>query len=270
MTLTLSSVALPGRGTYEYAERGQGEVTILMLHGYLDSWYSFYGMMLALPQNVRTLALSQRGHGKSPKPEDGYTIGDYAEDAIAFIEAMRLGPVILTGHSMGTFIAQEVALRRPDLVQRLILIATGLTGDSAALREFHADTLSFADPIPRSFAHDFQAGTCANPLGKGMDLERIVDETMEVPARVYDKALAGLIAYRPADISPEALTLNCPTLVIWGDRDEIFLRQTQDDLMAALQDAKFLEFPGIGHAVQWERPEECTEALAKFCALSAE
>lgn len=268
MNVSLKKIDLPERGSYEYAEAGQGEMTAVMLHGYLDSWYSFHGMMLELSASLKVFSLSQRGHGESPKPEEGYRIEHYAEDAIAFMDKLGLKKVILVGHSMGTFIAQEVTLRRPDLVDKLVLIAAGLTGDSHSLRAFHREAEKLKDPITREFAYDFQASTCVNPLGEGMELSQIVDETMKVPAHVYDKALAGLITYRSETCKPEKLNIRCPTLSIWGDRDDIFLRETQDDLISAIPDSKLMILNGVGHGVQWEYPDLCSQALLNFCGFN--
>ena len=250
----------------EYARAGDHGKSLLLLHGYADSWYSYNGMLEALPDDWCAYAPSQRGHGGSSKPEEGYSIEQYARDAVAFMDATGLRKVPVVGHSMGTFIAQEMALKFRDRVSHLVLIAAATTSDSAMLREFHRQTKLLIDPVPRQFAHEFQAGTCANPLGPGMTLERIVDESMKLPAHVWDSALGGLIGYRPpAEVStPDLSAIDCPTLILWGDQDGIFLVDEQPKLRDLLTGSVLKIYPDVGHALHWEKPVESTADIVEF------
>ena len=58
----------------EYAQSGDGDEKLLLLHGYADSWYSFHGVMQALPADFSAVSISQRGHGKTDAPLNGYSI----------------------------------------------------------------------------------------------------------------------------------------------------------------------------------------------------
>ncbi|WP_349295415.1 alpha/beta hydrolase (plasmid) [Thioclava sp. 'Guangxiensis'] len=254
--------------TMEYARKGHGPHSFVLVHGYGDSWYSFYGMMQAFPDSCSVLAVSLRGFGESDKPETGYSIGQHAEDVIALLQALGTGPSVIVGHSMGTFIAREIALRAPGLAQKLVLVDTAATGATPPLVALARDLSELQDPLPRSFAHEFQAGTCVNPLGGGMTLDKIVDESMKAPAHVWKSALAGLLDYRPpAGPFPELAQLTLPVLLVWGAHDEIFLREDQDTLLAALPDARLSVYAAAGHAPNWEVPEELCSEIRNFCGL---
>src|SRR5262245_37209789 len=90
-----------------YVEGGAagGEAT-LFLHGYSDSAYSFSRIQPLLPSSVRVIAPDQRGHGDSQRPAGGYAIGDFAEDAVALLDALGIQRATVVGHSMGSLIAQ--------------------------------------------------------------------------------------------------------------------------------------------------------------------
>lgn len=253
-----------GDREYEYAFVGDMKDPIVMLHGYGDSWYSFNGMLEACPDGVSAVAISQRGHGNSDKPKSGYAISDYAKDAIEVLDVLGIKRAPVVGHSMGTFIAQEIALMDPSRVSHLCLIATATTADNDVLRGLTKETKVLRDPLPREFAHEFQAGTCANPLGTGMSLERIVDESMLVPAHVWHDALVGLIEYRAANETPDLSSIACPTLIMWGDKDEIFLADEQDKLAALIAGSERVDYPGVGHGLQWEKPEEALRDVLHF------
>ncbi|MFZ5587328.1 MAG: alpha/beta fold hydrolase [Thermodesulfobacteriota bacterium] len=87
------------------------------------------------------LALDQRGLGQSGRPDIPYTMADYADDAAALLEALDWGPTPVVGVSFGGMVAQELALRHPGLVTRLVLACTtsgGAGGSSYPLHELAA------------------------------------------------------------------------------------------------------------------------------------
>ncbi|MDX8355221.1 alpha/beta hydrolase [Cognatiyoonia sp. IB215182] len=262
--MKLKQLDLSDGRSFEYALIGDGTDPIVMLHGYGDSWYSFNGMIEAAPDGVSVVSLTQRGHGNSHRPDDDYSIGAYAQDAFDVMDALGISGVPIVGHSMGTFIAQEIAMRDPAKVSHLCLIGSATTGDNAVLRSLIPETEVLTDPVPREFVHEFQAGTCANPLGPGMTLERIVDESMLLPARVWHKALMGLIDYRAADADPDLSAITCPTLIMWGDKDEIFLEHEQTKLTAKIERSKRSDYKDVGHGLHWEKPQEAMAELLGF------
>ncbi len=259
-TLTIS-----GDMWLEYVRHKTGDRPIVFIHGYGDSWYSFAGMLAALPAGYDAVAPSLRGHGGAAKPTGAYRIEDLANDVLALVETLGLGPAIFVGHSMGSFIAQEIGLRAPARVSHLVLIASAATADSKGLRDLLDATLQLRDPVPVSFVRDFQTGTCVNPLGGGMDLERIVEESRKLPAHVWQEALRGLISYRPAASEYPALRrINRPTLILWGRSDEIFDAEQQSLLRWHIPASKLIVNERSGHALNWEFPRETMEQVAGF------
>lgn len=244
----------------EYRDQGAGE-PLLLLHGYADSWYSFNGMLEALPKSVRAIAPSQRGHGSSDKPAAGYAMADFAADAIALLDHLGIERALVCGHSMGTFIGQELALSHPERVSKLVLICGATTADNAVLRDFLGQVQGLSDPIDRDFAYAFQAGTVAHPLPAAV-MDAIMTETMKVPAHVWRAALAGLIAWHPA--RPLG-AIACPTFIAWGDKDEIFPLAEQHALREQIPDST-LRLYDAGHALHWEKPGEFAADLLAFAA----
>lgn len=244
-----------------YAEQGRpGATPILFLHGYGDSWFSFSAVMAALPAELHALALDQRGFGDSDKPQEGYGMADFAADAVAFMEALALPPAVLVGHSMGSFIARQAALAAPRRTAGLVLIGGALHADNEGIRAFQASLRELADPVPAEFAREFQAGGSFRPLPEEF-LATVVAESVKAPARVWRGALAGLLA---AEDAGRLAGLRVPTLVLWGDKDSVFPREAQTALLSALPQARLKVYPDTGHALPWERPEECAADLVDF------
>jgi len=261
----ISEVVLPSGLRLEYAEKGEGPQNLLFIHGYGDSWYSFNGMIEALPAGYRALAVSLRGHGSSDKPAAGYSIAQHARDVLEFIALKNCARPIVVGHSMGSFIAQELALLAPEVPSRLVLIASATTADNAVLAGVYAETLRLSDPVPRAFAHDFQSGTCVNPLGPNMTLGRVVEESAKLPAHVWQQALKGLIAYRSGQHVDSGLAaIAVPTLILWGIHDGIFSSEEQTKLAAAIPGATLSINDVSGHALNWEFPVETLDVILGF------
>jgi pimeloyl-ACP methyl ester carboxylesterase len=243
----------------QYAERGRGPA-ILFLHGYSDSWHSFEEVMGRLPGDVRGLALTQRGHGDSDHPRSGYRIEDFAADVSGFMDAAQVTSATLVGHSMGSLVAQEVALAHPDRVSHLVLVSSATTFDNPTVRDLARAVLSLRDPIPREFVQDFQASTMYRPMPEAA-LTAVVNESMKVPARIWRDVLAGILAYRAGT---RLARLTMPTLIVWGDRDEIGPRAEQDRLHDTIRGSTLVICKDTGHAPHWEQPQRFVDDLMAF------
>ena len=244
-----------------YAERGDSTGhPLILLHGYTDSWFSYSRVLPLLSSDYHTYALSQRGHGDSERPENGYTMPDLAADAVAFMDVMDLPQATLVGHSMGSLVAQEVALAAPERVARLILVGSATNMRSKDVLQLEQAVNALDDPVPPEFAREFQTSTIHHPVPDDF-LDSAVAESLKLPARVWRAALAGQLA---ADYTAQINQIQMPTLVLRGDHDTIFSRAAQDALVAGLSTAVLKVYTQTGHALHWERPEEFVSDLEEF------
>jgi non-heme chloroperoxidase len=242
----------------EYAERGRG-TPVVFLHGYSDSWRSFEQVLERLPADVRGIALTQRGHGDSDRPR-GYGIEDFAADGVAFLDVLRLPAAVVVGHSMGSLVAQEMALTTPARVSGLVLVGAAARFDNPLVRELLRAVADVRDPVPRAFAEEFQRGTIYRPIGETA-LSRFVDESMKLPGYVWRDVGASIGSYASVD---RLSRLRVPTLVVRGDRDEIAAHVDQSLLVAAIPGAEMLVYEDIGHALHWETPQRFTDDVVRF------
>jgi pimeloyl-ACP methyl ester carboxylesterase len=242
----------------EYAERGRG-TPILFLHGYSDSWCSFEQVLQRLPEGVRGIALTQRGHGGSDRPRE-YGIEDFAADGAAFLDVLRLPAAVVVGHSMGSLVAQEMALTSPARVSGLVLAGAAARFDNPLVAELLRAVEDLRDPVPRAFAEEFQRGTVYRPIGEAA-LSRFVDESMKLPAHVWRDVGSSIGAYGSVD---RLSRLRVPTLVVRGDRDQIAAHLDQSLLVDAIPGAELLVYEDIGHALHWETPQRFTDDVVRF------
>ena len=110
-----------------YEEQGTGEPLILIngLAFPMDLWFA---QIRELSKDFRVIALDNRGIGRSDHPDEAYSIAMMASDAVGLLQSLGIAKAHVVGLSMGGFIAQEIALSYPEVVNRLILIATGIGG----------------------------------------------------------------------------------------------------------------------------------------------
>jgi non-heme chloroperoxidase len=246
-----------------YAERGDREgEAIVFLHAYVDSWFWFSRVLPLLSPEYHAFAPDQRGHGDSEKPECCYTVDDFAADVDAFMEAVGVDESTLVGQSSGGLIAQRVALSYPHRVSRLVLIGAPISLlHNEALIELGEEMLALEDPIPPEFVREFVESTIYHPVPEEFVAGAVL-ECLKVPARVWRDYWKGVLL--AVDDTARLGEIKAPTLILWGERDDLLPREEQERRAAAIPDATLRVYPDTGHAVAGERPEWVVRDLEEF------
>ena len=255
----LRRTSLSSGVTLEVAEQGRGPA-VLFLHGVTDSWRSFERILPLLPAELRAIVPSQRGHGESDRPADGYDIERLADDAHALLDAAGVERATVVGHSMGSIVAQALAAAHPERVERLVLVGSATRFDIPEVRELAGAVEQLHDAVPPTFAREFQLSTIHRPIPDDF-LETVVRECLKAPLRVWQQALAGILRFSADALLPR---IDMPTLIVWGDRDGIAPRSEQQRLLQGIRRASLHVFEDTGHATHWERPERFVEQLLAF------
>jgi pimeloyl-ACP methyl ester carboxylesterase len=251
---------LPSGVRLHYIEQGpRSGPTILLLHGYSDSSGSWSLVMPRLPGDLRVVAIDQRGHGWSDRPEGAYTVDQFADDALEAMDALGIPSATVVGHSMGSFVARRVAEQAPERVERLVLLGSAPTANNAAVRDLLQSINGLSDPVDPNFVREFQLSTAALPVPADF-MARVIANSQAMPAHVWRAALASLVEYQPSGV------VRCPTLVIGGDADGVFSKEEQAQLARDIPGAVLELAPGIGHALNWEDPDRFVAALLRFLA----
>lgn len=262
-----SAVLGDGRPTLPYAEAGRsGGTPVVLVHGYVESWWTFEPMLRRMPSALHAYAPTQRGHGDADKPPDGYLPEDFATDLVAFMDGVGIDRAVLVGGSSGGVQARMVAGRRPDRVAGLVLLGVPATLDGKpGVAEVWETVREMADPVDRAFAEDFARGLTADSVARGF-LETMVDESLKAPARVWRETLRGLLE---TDLRATLTGILVPTLVVWGDQDPVLPREDQQTILDTVPDSRLVVHEGAGHLPHWESPERVLHDLSAFAAARA-
>lgn len=259
---TLKTITLSNNITLEYAEQGYtGGTPVIFLHGYTDSWHSYETVLPHLPENIHAFALTQRGHGDSDKPDEGYNPKDFANDVALFIKQKKLNKVVVVGHSLGGLVAQRFVLDYPQLCKGIVIVSSDASfADNPGLPEFLSVVDELQDPVDRTFSAEFQKSTITKPITESY-FNTIVDESQKVPAKVW-KAIAREL--RKVNYIPELKTIKQPVMIMWGDKDGVCFKNDQDIFIKNIKNAKLVVYKGTGHALHWEEPARFANDLIKF------
>jgi non-heme chloroperoxidase len=230
---------------------------VLLLHGYSDTWKSWSPILSHLPPDVRAIMPDFRGHGASSRAPTDYTITALADDVIALMVRLDLHDVTLVGHSLGSLVAQDVAVRAPARLRQLVLVGSAADPRNPAVLGLHELMASFTDSVPAAFVEEFQRSSVTRPVPSAF-LDSVIVTSRQMPLHVWQGVAKGLAT--PPD--PARLTrIAMPTHLIWGDRDGVFSRADQEALLRLIPGATLQVYDGTGHAPHWEEPARFAREL---------
>ena len=220
--------------THHYIEKGSG-LPLILLHGNGEDVSYFEHQMEPFSRHFRVIAIDTRGHGLTPRGEAPFTIRQFSEDLLGFMDAHGIGKAHILGFSDGGNIAMVFAMAHPERVDRLILDGANL--DASGVRR------SIQIPIEIGF--------------------RIASLFAKKRPEARKKAeMLGLMVNDP-DVKPEQLNrIQAPTLVLAGSKDMI--KESHTRLIAAhIPGATLKILPG-DHFIANKQPEAFNEAVLSF------
>lgn len=260
--LRVQKIALKTGVTLDYVEKGNKTgIPVIFLHGITDSWHSFESVFACLPPFIHGFAITQRGHGDSEKPAEGYTPKHFAADVAAFIRQKGLQSAIVVGHSMGGVHAQQFALDYPKLAKGIVIIDSDASFiDNPGMPEFYREVTKLEGPITWQFMDEFQRSTLAKPIDSAY-YRVLVEEGLKIPVKVFQAALKGILQ---VDFVPQLKNIQCPVMIVWGDKDAVCFKKGQDLMASNIKKSKLVIYEGAGHALHWEEPKRFADDLQQF------
>ena len=227
--------------------------------------------VLPMLAGFQCIYFDNRGTGNSDKPSGPYTIPDMADDAAALLDAVGIEAVLVYGISMGGMIAQELALRHPGKVRKVVLGCTTTGGPEATPPEeetiaalLTAMKLMSTDPeraidimLPVVHPPDFVA---AHPEVKQMALMGAA-MMPPTPPEVIERTLEGITRFNSYDRLPE---VKCPVMIVHGERDILIKPANAKLLKSRLPHAEVFMIPNAGHNFFAEDPMGVHQRILEF------
>jgi 3-oxoadipate enol-lactonase len=258
-----------GSHTVAYDDRGTGH-PVLFMSGLSSTRLAWWKQIDAFSQKYRVINMDNRDAGDSAPSVGPYTIADMAGDTSGVIQNLNLGPTHIIGISMGGMIAQELAIRYPQLVDKLVLVSTtagGPTGVNAkpeiAALLVRPEEEDLETRVRRTFTaiagEDYMA---AHPD----DLDHIVSNSIAKPMTLegYQRQLGACMGHFGVGTAGQLGKINAPTLVLHGVDDPLIPYPNGQFLAEHIPGARLASFPGVGHLLMIEAPEEFNHEVIEF------
>lgn len=232
-----------------YEDSGSGRA-LLLFHGLASSSAMFYRETNFFKNKRRVIALDSRGHGHSERPES-YTLDDHIEDAVALLDHLGIDSADAIGVSMGSYIAQGLAARRPEAIGKLLLVATKSFGADSSMEELfnrHADEfdgLSINEKLAKAQDYIFHQQASVRKWQKktAADSPAMSPREQGIASRAIERF----------DLRPELGKIEAETLVISGRFDELNPPERGRETARLIPHSSHMEFKRSGHAPNVEQ-----------------
>jgi pimeloyl-ACP methyl ester carboxylesterase len=255
-----------------YEDRGEGEPVVFIAgRGGAGRTWQLFQVPAFLAGGYRAISFDNRGIGATENA-DGFTTATMVADTAALIETLDAGPVRIVGASMGSYIAQELMLARPELVSSAVLMATRARHDRT--REFFrtAETELVASGVALPAEYDAKSRLLENFSPKTLNDDNAVEQWIAMFTMWPTQPTPGLLTQLNIAPAPGGSRLGAyraiahPVLVIGFGDDVITPPHLGREVADALPNGRYLEIPDTGHLGFIERPEAVNTAVLEFFA----
>ncbi len=246
---------------------------IVFVHGLSGQWQNWLENIPRFAEGRRVVAMDLPGFGLSPLPDEPISIEYYGRVVAELCDRLGLSPAVLVGNSMGGYISAEVAITRPDVVERLLLVsaagisqmdiarspARAFARTVALLGASSTAQLRFVAARPR-LRHWILAIVARHPSRLRSDL--LLEGFMKGSGKPgFEHALMACIDYDYRERLPD---IGCPTLVMWGRNDMIIPVADADKYLKLIEGSRKIVLEDTGHVPMAERPPTFNRILSEF------
>jgi len=259
---------------YAYRDVGEGDVPLVLLQhfrGNLDNWDP--ALVDALASSRRVVTFDNTGVGATTGTTPN-TIEQMARDAIAFVEAVGFKRIDLLGFSIGSFVAQEIALIRPDVLRRVVLASSAPQGAAGmhgwapdvigAVGQPEANPQGYVDVFFAHSATSREAGQQAAARIFGRTTERDEPTTWQTRQAQYDAVCAWGIPNH--SLLERVAAIDLPVFVANGDSDPMILPRYSYLLAGLLPNARLTIYPDSAHGFLFQHHTRFAADVNAFLA----
>lgn len=286
-------ITLPNGENYAYIEQGSGSDYLVLIHGNMSSSLFYTYLMEALPKKYHIIAPDLRGFGDSSYEHHFSSMDELADDVIMFLETLDIHKCTLTGWSAGGCVSLKVASKKPELVSKLVLLASGSYRGYPIYRKnklnlplvgriyFSKEELA-TDPV--QVAPALQATIEKNTEffqkiykilvfnvrePEAQDLPIFLKEIVKERCLVdLDWALTNINMSTFSNLYQQGdgtiVNVSCPTLSLWGTNDMTVREYMVDETASALANCKLVKLEGLSHSLATDDPKQIASLITSF------
>lgn len=244
---------------------------LVLIAGLGYSLWMWHRMLPFLSQERTVIVFDNRGVGQSDKPVGPYSAYQLADDTVGLISGLGFSKATMMGHSMGGFVAQALALKHPELVDRLILSATNFGGPRHVpiTAEAMAVLSDLSSPPEERFRHGLVVSTAP---GFAEAHPEIISEWLEyrhqnpIEPAPYQAQMAIGLSLMPeaAAFEHHLKNLTIPTLILSGKYDLVVPPANAKLLAEHIPHSQVYILPSSGHFFPIEIPEKASKVVLDF------
>ncbi len=274
----VKTITVKGDISVAYSDEGAGPQTLVFIHGlasYIPAWKK---NTAALKNHYRCIAIDLPGYGKSDKGNYEVSMEFYADVVAELCTQLQLSGVVLVGHSMGGQVALSAALKYPDLISRLVLIApAGFETFNKGQRQWFRDVMT-ADGVRLTTAEQIRINYAYNFYNMPDDAEFMIDDRLAIrSARDFGdycyhitQGVNAMVNTPVYDFLPQ---IKQPTLCIFGANDNLipnrFLNGGKTEKYAKagasrMPNCQLEMIQNCGHFVMFEKADEVNALVQGF------
>jgi pimeloyl-ACP methyl ester carboxylesterase len=259
-----------------YRMEGSGPA-LLLLHGIAGSSRTWRDVIPRLTDRFTVVAPDLMGHGQSEKPVGDYSLGAFATGIRDLLEVLDIDRASVVGQSFGGGVAMQLAYQHPERCERLVLVDSGGLGREVnwMLRFMTLPGSEYVMPVIfPGFVRDWGDSLLRTINDRGIRLGRIAEMWSAYASLAEAENRQAFARTIKAVIDPGGQTISAmdrlylassmPTLIVWGDRDDIIPVGHAYSAHEAVPGSRLVIIEGVGHFPQIEAPEQFVDALVDF------
>jgi 3-oxoadipate enol-lactonase len=245
-------------------EAGRGDPLVLV-HGLADDHRAWRRTLPDLMLRHRVVMYDLRGHGETSLGSPDGTLRQLAEDLAHLLGALKLERVDVAGFSLGGTIAMRLAIDHPELVGRLVLVATSSRVGRAAC-EWYRERVAMVERSDPGLRATLNRDTADVYAQSPAELEEglLIRRQSTADPRGYANACAAMAGLNASPLDPELPRIGAPTLIVASDRDQHCPPKAAAIIAAGIGGSRLEVLEGAGHAIPVEKPRELAGLMTEF------
>jgi pimeloyl-ACP methyl ester carboxylesterase len=256
---------------------GEGD-PMVFIHGLAGAWVNWLENLPHFARNHRVIAMDLPGFGHSPMPTEKISISGYGRIVDELLGTLGIQRAVVVGNSMGGFIGAEIAIRFSTRVEKLVLVSAAGISIEHQRNEPVLRVLELLDDVlilGTGWMATRSAGLAGRPRARRQIMRLVAHRADDLPAPLIAEQVMGsgkpgfvpaLDALTDYPIRDRLREIECPVLVVWGEKDRLVPVRDAYVFGELIPNARVVVWPETGHVAMLERPAAFNALVDEFLA----